>query len=78
MQNIDWQLIVVISALAGAGAYLVRRALSLCRSASRATPGKCGGCSNCDSVSTGTADVPGTFVSIEVLKSRDPRSQGNA
>ena len=75
MPEFDWQLIVVILALAGAASYVVRRGMKTFRSRrqSAAGAGSCGSCGSCSSSAKPSGNSTTGFVPLEDLTSNDGR-----
>jgi hypothetical protein len=68
----DWQLIVALAAVAGAGWFLVRRGLTLLRSGKNSKPA-CGSCGSC-ATAPGTPPTASTgFVPLESLVRDDQK-----
>ena len=76
MPKFDWQLIVVILALAGAASYVVRRGMNtfLSRRQSAAGAGSCGSCGSCSSSTKPTGNSTTGFVPLENLTLKKPGS----
>jgi hypothetical protein len=70
MPDINWQLIVVLAAVAGAACFLIHRGLKSMRSGKQsATP--CGSCRSCAPPPDATAAPPTAFVPLESLTRND-------
>ena len=76
MPKFDWQLIVVMLAMAGAVSYLVRRGIKTFRSSGQnaSGAGSCGSCGSCDSAAKIAGNSTTSFVPLEDLTSNTTRS----
>ena len=70
MPKFDWQLIVALLAVAGAGSFLIRRGLKLFR-AGRKAGGACGSCGSCTAGPSAARGRPTAFVPLERLTPDD-------